>query len=55
MYFVSDGKLAGIIAVSDTLKEDSISAVKHLKEMGLNVTMLTGDNKITAQAIAEKV
>ena len=55
MYFVSDGKLAGIIAVSDTLKEDSISAVKHLKEMGLNVTMLTGDNKITAQTIAEKV
>lgn len=55
MYFVFDGKLAGIIAVSDTLKEDSILAVKHLKEMGLNVTMLTGDNKITAQAIAEKV
>lgn len=55
MYFALDGKLAGMIAVSDTLKEDSVIAIKHLKEMDLNVTMLTGDNKITAKAIADKV
>lgn len=55
MYFVYDGKLYGIIAVSDTLKPDSISAIDYLNKMNLNVTMLTGDNKLTAKAIAKKV
>ena len=55
MYFVYDGKLYGIIAVSDTLKPDSISAIDYLNKMNLSVTMLTGDNKLTAKAIAKKV
>ena len=55
MYFAYEKKLRGIIAVSDTLKEDSISAIEQLKKMHLKVTMLTGDNKITAKAIAKKV
>lgn len=55
MYFVYDERLCGMIAVSDTLKEDSISAINRLKKMNLKVTMLTGDNKITAKAIAGQV
>jgi Cu+-exporting ATPase len=50
-----DGQIAGLIAVADTLKEYSADAVKILKEMGLEVVMLTGDNKRTAQAIAARV
>jgi Cu+-exporting ATPase len=50
-----NGKAAGLIAVADTLKENSKEAVKALKEMGLEVVMLTGDNKRTAKAIAEQV
>ena len=55
MYFVYGEKMCGMIAVSDTLKEDSVSAINHLKKMNLKVTMLTGDNKITAKAIAGQV
>lgn len=50
-----DGKTAGIIAVADTLKEYSIKAIKQLQKMGLEVIMLTGDNKRTANAIAKKI
>ena len=50
-----DGVAAGVIAVADTLKEHSAEAVARLKKMGLDVVMLTGDNRRTAEAIARKV
>lgn len=55
MLFTRQGKLAGIIAVSDTVREDSAEAVSALKAMGMKVVMLTGDNERTARAIGEKV
>ncbi len=55
MLMAVDGKAAGVIAVADTLKEYSKEAVSALKQMGLEVVMLTGDNKRTAQAIAAQV
>jgi len=54
MYTAVDGDLAGIIAVADTIKESSRAAIEMLKESGLDVIMLTGDNPQTARAIAEK-
>ena len=51
IYFTENGKLLGIIAVADTVKEDSPKAIKELKNMGIDVIMLTGDNKNTADAI----
>ncbi|MBE6788531.1 MAG: cadmium-translocating P-type ATPase [Ruminococcaceae bacterium] len=53
LYFSLDGKAIGIIAVADTIKEDSAEAVKGLKELGIRVVMLTGDNEKTAAAIAK--
>ena len=50
-----EGNPIGIIAVADTLKDDSIDAIKALEELGLKTIMLTGDNKATAEAIAAKV
>ncbi len=55
IYLAVDGKLAAIIAVSDPIKEDSISAIKRLQNNGIRVVMLTGDNRATAKAVAEKV
>ena len=52
--FARDKDLIGIIAVADTIKDDSADAVNELKDMGIHVVMLTGDNEITAEAIAEK-
>ncbi|SEL86922.1 Cu2+-exporting ATPase [Butyrivibrio sp. ob235] len=52
--FTKDNKLAGIIAVADTIKEDTPQAVSELKKMGIHVVMLTGDNEITARAIADQ-
>jgi Cu+-exporting ATPase len=54
MYTAVDGELAGFIAVADTIKESSRAAIELLKESGLEVIMLTGDNPQTAKAIAEK-
>ena len=54
LFFVYDHKLLGIIAVADTIKEDSPKAIKELKDMGIKVVMLTGDNETTAKAIAKK-
>lgn len=51
---VIDGQFAGVVGIADTLKENSIDAVKVLKGMGLRVAMITGDNSKTAHAIARK-
>lgn len=53
MFFSSNKKLLGIIAVADTIKDDAALAVAALKKMGIKVTMLTGDNEVTANAIAK--
>lgn len=51
LFFAAGGKLQGIIAVADTMKEDSREAISQLKNMGIRVVMLTGDNEKTAKAI----
>ncbi len=51
MFFASEQKLLGMIAVADVIKEDSAQAVKELRNMGIRVVMLTGDNEKTAKAI----
>ncbi len=55
LWFVKDGKLIGIIAVADVIKEESPQAVRELHNMGIKVAMLTGDNEDTAKAIAKQV
>ncbi len=50
--FARDGEVIGLVAVADTIKEDSAAAVAELKNMGIRVVMLTGDNEITAKSIA---
>ncbi|MCD8357305.1 MAG: heavy metal translocating P-type ATPase [Clostridia bacterium] len=54
LFFSKDGRLAGIIAVADVIKEDSPQAVKELQNMGIQVVMLTGDNERTAKAIGKQ-
>ena len=54
MFFAADDRLCGIIAVADTIKEDSPEAVRQLKNMGIRVVMLTGDNEQTANAIGKQ-
>ena len=53
LFFAKDGRFLGIIAVADTIKEDSPPAIKELRDMGIRVVMLTGDNERTAKAIGK--
>lgn len=55
LYFAADGRLLGFIAVADVVKQDSRQAIGELRDMGIQVVMLTGDNRRTAQAIGRQV
>ncbi len=55
MFVAVDGQLAGLIAVSDPIRSDSQSAIKRLHQLGVRVVMLTGDNQLTATAVARQV
>ena len=55
LYFAIDGKLAGIIAVADVVKDDSKQAISELQSMGVRTVMLTGDNRRTALAVAKQI
>ena len=54
LFFAKDAELLGIIAVADTIKDDSVEAIRELKNMGIHVAMITGDNFRTAAAIASQ-
>ena len=54
LFFAADDRLLGIIAVADTMKEDSAEAIRELRNMGIHVVMLTGDNRRTAEAIGRQ-
>jgi Cu2+-exporting ATPase len=54
MFFAENGKISGIIAVADVIKEEAPEAIKELKKMGIRVIMLTGDNEKTANVIGKQ-
>lgn len=54
LFFAEDERLLGVIAVADTMKDDSAQAISELRDMGIRVVMLTGDNKKTARAIGSR-
>ena len=54
LYFCENGRLAGVIAVADPIKEESAQAIKELDNMGIEVVMLTGDNQLVAESIAKQ-
>ena len=55
LFFAKNGELAGTIAVADEVKETSAGAIAALRSLGIDVRMLTGDNRVTAEAIARRV
>ena len=55
LFFAKNGELAGTIAVADELKETSTAAISALRKLGVDVRMLTGDNRVTAEAIARRL
>ncbi|MGX7091798.1 heavy metal translocating P-type ATPase [Hutsoniella sourekii] len=55
MYIALNDKLVGVIAVADPIKESSYSAIQELQDLGIEVSMVTGDNRLTAQAVADKM
>ena len=55
LYFTKDDKILGLIAIADTIKATSPQAIQELKNLGINIYMLTGDNQITAKQIAKQI
>lgn len=55
MYFALDSRVLGIIAISDTLKDGAEGTIKALKKLGIKTVLLTGDNRVTAEAVAKQI
>jgi Cu+-exporting ATPase len=55
MFIAVDGRFAGLISVADPIKDSAVEAIKELKEAGITVVMVTGDNQTTAAAVAQKL
>jgi Cu+-exporting ATPase len=55
MFLASDGRVAGLVAVADPIRESTLQAIQELKQEGIKVVMVTGDNRTTAAALAQKL